>query len=248
MEIMFDLLLPIHSWAASFSGLFMKYNMSAVKNNHKINVFHILMTLNDIDLAHHTTTDLVEHHIHLAPNTKPFSVAKQRRLAPIKEHWLQKIVQQGMEAGIHERTVVANGCLSRWNARAVVVDKVENPIPEDEPRLAFDYSNVKEIMPGNHLELASKVHDYLSDPRHSTYFQADLKHGYYGVRMAKEGRHYLANPTNCEGQVVSIFLCHPYSIIPINLFSSEAQVRTLLVSPVVRWPQKKTKPIWKHRS
>ncbi len=45
-------------------------------------------------------------------------------------------------------TQPANGMLSQWGARAVLVDKVENPKPTDEPRLTFDYSRVTEDLPG----------------------------------------------------------------------------------------------------
>ena len=74
----------------------------------------------------------------------------------------------------------------------MVVDKVNNPTPQDEPWITFDYSWVKEISPGNFLELSSKVHDYLSDPRHQTFCQADLKHSYFAVKVALEDRHVLA--------------------------------------------------------
>ncbi|SLM35366.1 hypothetical protein LPUS_04613 [Lasallia pustulata] len=80
----------------------------------------------------------------------------------------------------------ANGELSAWNARAVIIDKEENPKPTDEPRITFDYSRVKEDMPRSYLELMSKVHNYLSDPRHGTFFQADIKHGYFSIVLHLE--------------------------------------------------------------
>ena len=85
-------------------------------------------------------------------------------------------MSQGMEGGTYELTEPANGRLSEWNARAVVVYKTDNPSPEDEPRITFDYSRVKENLPGTYLELSSKVHDNLSDPCHRCQFAADLKH------------------------------------------------------------------------
>lgn len=102
------------------------------------------------------------------------------------------IVQDGMRGRVYERTQHANGRLSVWNSRAVVVDKEENTKPTDEPRITFDYSKVKEDMPGSYLELMSKVHDYLSDPRHKTFFQADIKHGYFSVVLHPEDRHLFA--------------------------------------------------------
>ncbi|SLM37975.1 Ribonuclease H-like domain [Lasallia pustulata] len=114
------------------------------------------------------------------------------RWAPHKEWWLRKLVQDGMLGGVYERTQHANGRLSAWNARAVIVDKEEDPKPTDEPRITFDCSKVKEDMPGSYLELMSKVHDYLSDPRHQTFFQADVKHGYFSVVLHPEDLHLFA--------------------------------------------------------
>ena len=79
---------------------------------------------------------------------------------------MRKLVQDGLFSGLYERTSQVNGKLSDWNARAVMVDKVENPSPDDEPQMTFNYSNIHKSMPGNYLELSFKVHDYLTDPRH----------------------------------------------------------------------------------
>ena len=47
---------------------------------------------------------------------------------------------------MYELAEPANGRLSQWNARAVMVDKVEDPQPSDEPRMTFDYSRVTELL------------------------------------------------------------------------------------------------------
>ena len=148
--------------------------------------------LNGSDLTNLPATDLITHRVRMVPGTRPYSARSQRRWPPHLEWWLNKLVQDGMSGGLYERTECSNGRLSAWNAKAVLVDKVENPGPEDEPRLTFNYSNVKEEMPGCHLELTSKVHDYLSDPRHNTFFQADIKHAYYSVLVHPEDRHVFA--------------------------------------------------------
>jgi hypothetical protein len=102
---------------------------------------------------------------------------------------------------VYELTEPANGRLSRWNARAVVVDKVENPRPEDEPRVTFDYSRVTEDLPGTYMELSSKVHDNLSDPHHHVLFAADLKHAYLTIPLHPDDRHYFAFTISSIGQV-----------------------------------------------
>lgn len=98
-----------------------------------------------------------------------------RRWPAHTEWWIQKIIQEGIDGGVYEYTERANGRLSPWNARAVVVDKVENPTPADEPRVTLDYSRVAEILPGTYVERGSRVHDYLSNPKHKVLFLADLK-------------------------------------------------------------------------
>jgi len=113
---------------------------------------------------------------------------------------MRKLVMDGLLGGVYELTEPANGRLSPWNARAVMVDKVEDPTPEDEPRMTFDYSRVYEILPGSHLELSSKVHDHLSNPRNRSLFQADLKHAYLTVPLHRDDRHKFAFTISGIGQ------------------------------------------------
>lgn len=157
--------------------------------------------LNGTDLTDLPCTDLITHRVRIAPGTKPASNTTQKRWPAHTEWWLRKIVQDGIDGGVYELTEPANGRLSRWNARAVIVDKVENPRPEDEPRVTFDYSRVDEDLPGTYMELSSKVHDNLSDPRHRYLFAADLKHAYLTIPLHPEDRHYFAFTIAGIGQV-----------------------------------------------
>ena len=91
--------------------------------------------------------------------------------------------------------------LSLWNARAVIVDKVENAQPEDEPRVTFDYGRIDELLPGSHLELSSKVHDNLSDPRHKSLCGAGLKHACLTIPLHPDDRHYFAFTISGTGQL-----------------------------------------------
>src|SRR5215469_630394 len=161
----------------------------------RIDVIRLLYTYRHLQggsLDNLPPTDLIQHRVRLQPGTKPKSYARQKRWPPHKEYWLRKLIQDGIQGGIFERTQSANGELSAWNYQAVLVDKVENPTPQDKPRLTFNYSAVKEDMPGNLLELPSKVHDYLSDPRHKIYFYADIKHGYFAVQVHPDDRYLFA--------------------------------------------------------
>lgn len=73
-----------------------------------------------------------------------------------------------------------------------MVDKVDNPRPEDEPRMTLNYSGIPEQLPGTFQELSSRVHDHLADPRHRALFAADLKHAYFSVLIHPNDRHYFA--------------------------------------------------------
>lgn len=81
-----------------------------------------------------------------------------------------------------------------------MVDKVENPLPSDEPRMTFDYSRVDELLPGSFLEMSSKVHDHLSNPQHGCLFSADLKHAYLTIPLHRDDRHYFAFTISGIGQ------------------------------------------------
>lgn len=157
--------------------------------------------LNREDLRDLPCTDLITHRVRIAPGTKPASAKSQKRWPTHTEWWLRKLVQDGLEGGVYELTEPANGRLSLWNARAVMVDKVENPKPTDEPRMTFDYSRVTELLPGTHLELSSKVHDHLSNPNHGCLFSADLKHAYLTVPLHPDDRHYFAFTISGIGQI-----------------------------------------------
>ena len=70
------------------------------------------------------------------------------------------------------------------------------------PRLAFDYSRIKEKMPSrNCMGLSSSVHDYLAHPRHALFFRADMKYGYFGVLLHPDDRHYFAFTVPGYGQL-----------------------------------------------
>ena len=164
-------------------------------------LFYHYRHLNGTDLKDLPATDLITHRVRIKPGTKPASNTVQKRWPAHTEWWLRKIINDGIEGGVYELSQPANGRLSQWNARAVIVDKVENPKPEDEPRVTFDYSRVHEDLPGTYLELSSKVHDNLSNPRHKCLFAADLKHAYLTIPLHPADRHYFAFTISGIGQV-----------------------------------------------
>ena len=48
---------------------------------------------------------------------------------------------------------------------------------------------MKEDMLKSYLKLIFKVHNYLSDSRYKTFFQADIKHEYFSVILHSEDCH-----------------------------------------------------------
>jgi hypothetical protein len=65
---------------------------------------------------------------------------------------MNKLVSEGLQAGMYEYTVAANGCLSDWSAEPVMVVKDETD-PWAEQRLTINYSHVTETLPGTGVPL-----------------------------------------------------------------------------------------------
>ena len=191
----------LEEWASAISLTLGPLVTTEAQRRKVLCLLHHYRHLNRTDLTDLPCTDLITHRVRIAPGTKPASNTIQKRWPAHTEWWLRKIIQDGIDGGVYELTEPANGRLSRWNARAVVVDKVENPRPEDEPRVTFDYSRVTEDLPGTYIELSSKVHDNLSDPRHHVLFAADLKHAYLTIPLHPDDRHYFAFTISGIGQV-----------------------------------------------
>lgn len=191
----------LEEWATSV-GLSVGPLVPTEAARHKVLcLFYHYRHLNGSDLRDLPCTDLITHRVRIKPGTKPASNTVQKRWPAHTEWWLRKIIGDGIEGGVYELTEPANGRLSLWNTRAVIVDKVEDPKPEDEPRVTFDYSRVNEDLPGSHMELSSKVHDNLSDPRHRCLFAADLKHAYLTIPLHPDDRHFFSFTISGIGQV-----------------------------------------------
>lgn len=160
-------------------------------NEARLQLLQLIWTYRDVgakEVKEIPATDLTVHRIAPRDGLKPYK-AFQKRFANDKEWWLRKIVERGMEAGHYERCTTANGRVSQWNARPVMVNKEGKA----EPRLTFNYHFVYEDPAGSHMELAAKIHDLLGLPNNKTFFQADIKHGYWAILVhPADGRHFLA--------------------------------------------------------
>jgi hypothetical protein len=141
-------------------------------------------------------TDLIQHQIRLKEGMRPYN-SKARRYTHDKEWWLRKIVQDGLDYGMYERTSTGNGCLSQWNAAPVLVPRKG----QVQPCLTFNYHYLYEDNPAPRMEVSKRVHDLLSNPRHGCFSQLDLKHGYWAIEIHLEDRHYLAFTVPGLGQL-----------------------------------------------
>lgn len=84
----------------------------------RMQVLRLLWTYREIfaeDLQDIPPTDLIYHRVALKEGT-PIHSEKQRRYAGQKQFWLRKIIQEGIDAGMYEKTFHANDRLSGWNA------------------------------------------------------------------------------------------------------------------------------------
>ncbi|KAI0995489.1 hypothetical protein K3495_g12690, partial [Podosphaera aphanis] len=170
----------------------------------RIRVLKLLYTYRDLnatELEHIEPTDLFQHKVRLKAGVEPWRRSHQRRWPVGQEYWLQKTVREGLECGMYERTVLANGELSSWNAQPVLVPKDKtNTDPWAEMRVTFNYRNIEEDLPGCFLELMSKTHDYLSQPQHNLFCVFDVKNGYWCIPIYKPHRHYFAFSISGIGQ------------------------------------------------
>lgn len=142
----------------------------------KLDLLQLLWTYRDTsakELSEIPATDLLLHRVTPREGIKPHQ-APVKRLSNNKEWWLRTIVQEGIESGIYEKCIHANGRVSSWNANPVLV-KNEGQL---KLRLTFNYHFVYEVPPASHMELADRVHSLLGVPSHTTFFQADMKHRY----------------------------------------------------------------------
>ncbi|POS81887.1 hypothetical protein EPUL_005662, partial [Erysiphe pulchra] len=85
--------------------------------------------------------------------TIPYNSKSQKRWPRDKEWWLSKMIKDGLDCGMYEPTTARGGGLSPWNAAAKLVPKSDNDKWGDEPRIAFNYHNVKEDLPGYVMQL-----------------------------------------------------------------------------------------------
>ena len=156
----------------------------------RLKVLQLLWTYRDIgakELKDIPATDLIVHRVTPRQGIRPHQ-ARQHRLTTEKEWWLRQMIQKGIEAGMYEKTVSVNGRTSQWGAAPVLVKKPGSI----EPRLTFDYHFVYEEPSGSIMELATRVHNNLGRSSHRSLFSADMKHGYWGVAVHPEDRHYLS--------------------------------------------------------
>ena len=180
----------LEKWAVSVE-LVLNFLIFIEANRHKmLCLFYHYRHFNDTDLTNLSCIDLLIHRIRIKPDIKSTSIIIQKRWSIHIEWWLRKIIIDDMKNEIYELIESTNDRLSRWNVKAVVVNKVENFTSDDEFRVTFDYSRMNEKLSDSHLELSSKIHDNLSNSRHRCLFAANLKHVYFIISFHSDDKHY----------------------------------------------------------
>ncbi|PPJ53210.1 hypothetical protein CBER1_11916 [Cercospora berteroae] len=171
-----------------------------IPESQRLEVMRVLWTYRELGSAGQGTlgppTDLIQHRMRIKDGT-PIYKARNRMMARDKEWWYRKFATEGLENGMFERSITANGRLSQWGADPVLVRKPG----KTEPRLTFNYHYVWEEPPGNQMQLSRDAHAYLGHPSHATFSQFDLKNAYWTVQIHPDDRHYLAFSVPGIGQL-----------------------------------------------
>ena len=97
-----------------------------------LDLLYFYQHLNKSDLKNLLCMDLITHRVCIKEGTKSVNTWYQKKWTVHTEWWLQKLVQNGLKDGIYELTESINERLSEWNAKAVMINKVENLKPSDE--------------------------------------------------------------------------------------------------------------------
>ena len=160
-------------------------------NKHKmLCLFYRYRHFNDIDLTNLSCIDLFIHKVRIKFDIKSINIIIQKRWSIHIEWWLRKIITNDMKKKFYELIESTNDRLSRWNVKAVIMNKIENSTSENKFRMIFDYSRVNEKLSNSYLELFSKIHDNLSNSRHRYLFATNLKHVYFTISFHFDDKHY----------------------------------------------------------
>ncbi|KAK0511095.1 hypothetical protein JMJ35_006647 [Cladonia borealis] len=177
----------LKAWAKERSITFGK---QVLDDEERLKALQPLWTYRDLEasgIRAMQSTNLNAHRPRFKEGTSIHS-AKQRPFTPDEEWWLRKFVLEGLEAGMYDRTVVADGRIFQWWPSPVLVKKRGMA----EPRLIFNYHYVSEEPPGNHMELNARTHAVLPLPTHNLCSQFGLKKAYCVVKIHPDDRHTLA--------------------------------------------------------
>lgn len=130
--------------------------------NEVMRTFHAYRHLNATTIHDVPQTDLYIHRVRIKPGVEPWNRSKRKNWTIPQKYWLDRLVQDGIEAGMYEPVcATADGRFSDWRSEPVLVVKnryAENPDPWEKPRLTFNYRNI------------DKDHPDSVDDRHSQSF------------------------------------------------------------------------------
>ena len=167
----------------------LKSLISFDRKNEIIKLLYQYRHLNSVNLFDLSKIDFIIHRVRFVLEIK-FHFVNQKRWFFHKKWWLRKLVQNDINENVYEKTGLIDERFSSWNAKAVLIDKIENSISNDEFRMTYDYSRIVEKLSEIHMSLMFECHDYFFDSRHRCFMTANFKHVYFTILIHSEDRKF----------------------------------------------------------
>lgn len=191
--------------------------------------------LDEKDLKNLLCMNLIIHKVWIAKETKSTSKLIQKRWSAHSEWWLQKIIQNDIKENIYELTELINECLSHWNVRVMIVDKVADSTLKNESRITFNYFRVTKDLSDTFMKLNSKIHDNLTDSRHKCLMTVNLKHAYLTIDMHSKNKYYFAFIISEIDQLQSIRMQQEFQFIKFIMTKAVYWVFKILSSSMKKF-------------
>ena len=169
----------------------LKSLLSFDQKNEVVKLLYQYKHLNSMNFSNLSKTDFIIHRIKFVSKTKPYFV-NQKRWSFHKKWWFRKLIQNDINKNVYEKTNLIDERFSSWNAKTILIDKIENFTSNDELRMTYDYSRVVKELSEIYISLMFECHDYFFDPRHWCFMTTNFKHVYFTILVHSENRKFFA--------------------------------------------------------
>ena len=161
------------------------------RKNKIIKLLYQYKHLNSMNFSNLSKIDFIIHRIKFVSKTKPHFV-NQKKWFFHKKWWFRKLVQNDINENVYKKTNFIDERFSSWNAKTILIDKIENFISNDESRMTYDYFRVVKKLSEIHMSLMFECHDYFFDSRHRCFMTANFKHAYFTILIYSKNRKFFA--------------------------------------------------------